>query len=89
MEALTKLFIRAIDEGVVSSFPGISAIQRLSIFADDVALFVKPTHQDLFFVKAMLNMFGVASGLMVNYAKSKAIPVRGMDEDQARVSEIL
>jgi hypothetical protein len=47
---------------------------RLSIYADDVVLFVKPT-EDLVCVKMILDCFGEASGLVVNLHKSYAIPI--------------
>ena len=57
-------------------------MQRISIFADDVALFVKPLRQDLETVQLILNAFGEASGLKVNYAKSSAIVIRGEEQDR-------
>lgn len=82
MDALTTLVCRAEEEGVLSSFRGISSMQRLSIYADDVALFIKPSEQDLLCVREMLHVFGVASGLRINYAKPAAIPIRGSDEER-------
>jgi hypothetical protein len=61
MEALTKLVDKATELGVISSYSGISAIPRLSIYADDVALFIKPSIQDLASVRTMLEAFGEAS----------------------------
>jgi hypothetical protein len=50
------------DEGVLGSFQGISAWQRLSIYADDVAFFARPTRPDLWFVREVLEVFWEASG---------------------------
>ena len=66
MEALTVMFRKGAEEGVVSNLTGISPTQRLSMYADDVALFIKPTEMDLIFVKQALASFGHASGLEVN-----------------------
>ena len=85
MEALTVMFRKGAEEGVVSNLTGISPTQRLSIYADDVALFIKPTEMDLIFLKQALASFGHASGLEVNYSKSKAILIRGTEDDQHRV----
>ena len=89
MEALTALINKATDVGVLSSYNGISALQRLSIYADDVALFVKPSRQDLSVVHEILDVFGEASGLKVNYHKSSAILIRGDQEDKERVAGLL
>ena len=77
MEVLTLLVRRAEEEGLLSTLSGSTSMQRISIFADDVALFVKPLRQDLETVQLILNAFGEASGLKVNYAKSCAIVIRG------------
>jgi hypothetical protein len=61
----------------------------LSIYADDVALFVKPSVCDLVTVKELLRCFGNASGLMVNYTKSSAIVIRGGVEDGMLAKHIL
>ena len=89
MEALSSLFTKGAEVGAVSSFPGISATQRLSIYADVVALFIRPTNLDLSFVRMALDCFGAASGLVVNYNKSMAIMIKGNEEDQHRVRDIL
>ncbi|XP_073355143.1 uncharacterized protein [Aegilops tauschii subsp. strangulata] len=89
MDVLTKIFNKAATEGVISSFPRISAMQRLSIYADDVTLFVKPLASDLQFIRQVLQIFGQASGLRVNYAKSSAILIRGNDADRRRVADML
>ena len=47
MEVLLAIFSKAEEVGVISSIRGVSATQRLSIYADDVALFIKPSDQDL------------------------------------------
>lgn len=65
------------EEGVVSSYAGINGKQRLSIYADDVAMFVRPAVQDLCFIKCALEVFGEASSLRVNYGKSSTILIRG------------
>lgn len=89
MDALTAIFGKALEEGVISTYRGISAWQRISIYADDVALFIYPTHTDLSFIKQALDMFGEASGLRVNYMKSTATLIHGEQEDKERVLGLL
>ena len=64
-------------------------VDTLSIYADDVALFIRPSEGDLSFVRSALHAFGKASGLCVNYQKSSAILIRGNEIDQARVEAML
>ena len=77
MDALTTTVTRASEVGVLNFFRGISAAQRISIYDDDVAFFIRPTLQDLLFVREALLVFGSASGLKVNYAKSTTTVIRG------------
>ena len=64
-------------------------MQRLSIYADDLIMFIKPSEQDLLCVREVLHVFGVASGLRINHAKSAALPIVGSDEERHRVLDIL
>lgn len=89
MDCLTSIISKASEEGVLSSFRGISAIQRLSLYADDLALFIRPSLQDLAFVKTTFDIFGEASGLRINYSKSNAILIRNNELDQQRVETML
>lgn len=41
------------------------------MYADDVALFVKPTQQDINNLKKILELFGNVAGLITNVHKSK------------------
>lgn len=68
---------------------GLHFTQRLSISADNVVLFIRPVVMDLAFVREALRMFGEASGLRVNYAKSEAILIRAAEEDEKLVSAAL
>lgn len=47
MDVLTRVISKAATDGVISSFPGITAMQRLSIYAENVALFIRPSVNDL------------------------------------------
>jgi hypothetical protein len=81
MEVLTKLVVKAMEEGFLTNIRGCSLQQRLSIYVDDVAFFVKPSMCDLVTVKELLRIFSNASGLMVNYTKSSAIVIwEGVEE---------
>jgi hypothetical protein len=60
---------------------------RVSLYVDDLALFVTPNERDLQIVKASLAIFGLASGLFSNFDKSVATPLHCSDSDIARVRE--
>jgi hypothetical protein len=68
---------------------GISELQRISVYADDVVIFCKPLDTELLVVKAILQVFGEASGLYVNYRKTSATLIREQEGDTERVGEML
>ncbi|KAM0925606.1 hypothetical protein ACQ4PT_004084 [Festuca glaucescens] len=89
MEVVTVLFRRAAEHGLLSPLGNCTQVQRLSIFVDDVVLFVKPTMHDLVTVRELLRVFGEVSGLRVNYTKTKATLIRGGVLEQEQVTEVL
>lgn len=49
---------------------------RTSMYADDTAVFIHPTKQDVTAFAELLNHFGQASGLCTNLQKSQVAPIR-------------
>lgn len=89
MEALTKVVVKAVEVGLFQSLAAISPLQRVSVYADDVVLFVRPEEQELRAIREILDLFGEASGSHVNYRKSTATLIRGDEVDEERVSSVL
>jgi hypothetical protein len=89
MEVFTALMIKATEDNLLTRLRGFSALQRTSIYTDDVVLFIKPMLPDLTAIKSVLQIFGVASGLHINYRKSSATLIRGDARDEELVSETL
>ena len=63
--------------------------QQLSLFADDVMLFIKPIEADLRTSAWILQCFGEASGLRVNLTKSTTFPIIWTTSDMERVEQFL
>jgi hypothetical protein len=63
--------------------------ERVSLYADDLVLFVAPYEHDLQVIKAALTVFGLASGLFSNLDKSVATPMHYSDHEVARVRDVL
>jgi hypothetical protein len=63
MEVVTAMFRCAAEQGLLAPIARCTHLQRLSIFADDVVIFLKPSLGDLVAVREMLLLFGKASGL--------------------------
>ena len=70
MDILTMLLAKAADLGVLSRLPGVSDLQRTSIFADYVVLFVKPMELD-FSVSFTRPLTGLV--LLPNYRSTATI----------------
>jgi hypothetical protein len=45
------------------------------MYADDIAIFVKPTREDILALAELRTLFGEASGLKMNFQKSTIIPI--------------
>jgi len=88
MEVLNRLLVWVETRGHLSPISGIAA-SRVSLYADDLLLFIKPTENDLRVVMATLNIFGLASGLFSNLQKSVATPIHCSDQEILRIQDIL
>jgi hypothetical protein len=89
MEVITALLNKVVEMGILSPIGRCTAAQRISIYADDVIIFVKPSVQDLVAIRELLAMFGTASGLHVNYRKTSATLIRAGDLERNLVTELL
>lgn len=87
MDVLNSIFTKAESEGLL--LPLHSTSQRLSLYADDVALFIRPEEADLQLTKNLLKIFGEASGLQTNLQKSCVIPMHCEEEIVEAVSTTL
>lgn len=47
MDVLNSLFVRATDLGLLQPLSNRTTGQRLSLYADDLALFIKPLEEEL------------------------------------------
>jgi hypothetical protein len=72
-----------------SNLAGISPLQRICIYADDVVLFFKPERREMWAIKHILQIFGEASGLKVNFRKTTATLIRGSREQEEEIAAIL
>jgi hypothetical protein len=67
--------------------------RRLSIafrfYADDVVIFASPVETDLILIKAILDLFFRATGLVANFVKSQAFPIRCDERHTDMIAELL
>lgn len=88
MEVLHRLFSHAANSGKLAPLARHGLHQRMSIFMDDVMIFINPREAELCTCALILDDFGMASGLRVNHQKSSARPIR-CTEDQVILTERL
>lgn len=75
MEPLNNIMKLAEQSRVISPL-GIGNLRfRISLFADDVAFFVKPDSTEIENLKVLLELFGEVSGLRNNIAKIEILPI--------------
>ena len=81
MDCLGRLMDKAQTDGVLAPLGQQQLRHRASIYADDVMIFIKPAEEDIQAVTQILDVFGGATGLHTNLAKSKILPIRcdGLD----------
>lgn len=80
---LQKLLQLATEKRVLLKLRGKSAHRRLSLYADDAAIFINPTTTDVRNIKDILDRFGRVTGLCTNIQKSLVAPIccNGIDLD--------
>uniref|UniRef100_A0A453L8B3 Reverse transcriptase domain-containing protein n=1 Tax=Aegilops tauschii subsp. strangulata TaxID=200361 RepID=A0A453L8B3_AEGTS len=76
MEPLRALFHYATEKGMLAPLARSGLKQWVSMFADDVVVFFKPNELEARTCDAVLQLFGQASGLVVNRNKSMIMPIR-------------
>lgn len=62
---------------------------RISLYADDVVIFPRPSASDLEVMLDLLTLFGEASELKTNMQKSSVLPIQCTEEEKAAIQEQL
>lgn len=89
MDTLQAMIKWATNEGMLSDLGLHQRVPRVSIFADDVVLFFKPSLGDIEVIRAILNLFGDVSGLNINFSKSTVTFIRCSEELAKEVADDL
>lgn len=89
MEVLNHLISWLDQHGFLTPLNINTLPSRISLYADDVVMFVVPRADDLLVVKAVVEMFGKASGLFSNLDKSMATPICCSEQEMTLVCDSL
>jgi hypothetical protein len=81
MELLQLMLNKATEQGLLSPICNRNAKLRISLFAQDAAIFLNPVGEEVQVVRNILEAFGKVSGLITNTEKSEVYPIRceGLD----------
>lgn len=91
VDTLGRLIRRAHDTSILQKLHPRPNIPAISLYADDVMLFYHATPGDVEAIKALkgiLALFGSASGLRVNYAKSSTTVLHGDPEATEMIAQV-
>lgn len=89
MDTLNLMISKASQEGLLQPLSSRSTQHRLSLYADDVVLFLRPVTSEINITKSMLQFFGAATGLHTNVQKSSAAPIQCSPQDTELLQELL
>jgi hypothetical protein len=74
MDILSQLIQQASEEGLLQPLSSKPLQHRISLYADDVMIFLRPDPPDISLLLNILQLFGTASGLKTNVQKSNVLP---------------
>jgi hypothetical protein len=76
IDPLQRLLEVATEHGMLTKLCGRSPDLRISMFADDAAIFVMPTKGEVSMLARILELFGETTGLKTNFHKSTVVPIQ-------------
>jgi hypothetical protein len=80
---------KAAADGMLQPLSSRALQHRISLYADDVVLFLRPEATDITVTMGILQLFGEASGLKTNLQKSNVLPIRCGNTEMSLVQELL
>ncbi|WVZ75251.1 hypothetical protein U9M48_023325 [Paspalum notatum var. saurae] len=75
MEPLNKLIRQAEHHRILSPLPSDLTRFKVSLYANDIAMFIKPTVDDVTTMLTLFGVFGQVTGLILNRAKTEFFPI--------------
>ena len=89
MEPLQQMFELATSRGIMSPLAWRGMEHHLSMFVDDVMVFLNLWELDVEVFLAILVDFGISPGMRINHGKCMAMPIKNSDDVMALVSASL
>jgi hypothetical protein len=76
MDMLNHLITKAVEVGLLQLLSSRSIQHRVSLYADDVVLFLRPSQSDINLILEILCLFDQVVGLKTNIQKSSLVPIQ-------------
>jgi hypothetical protein len=76
IDPLQQLLSLATDAGILSRVSRDRTRLRVSMYADDAIIFLKPAKHEVEALKSLLHSFGEVTGLRTNVHKTSVVPIR-------------
>ena len=89
MDVLNRMFTKASESGLLQPLSRRPIQHIISLYADDVAIFLQPNAADINLSLQLLDLFGEASGLRTNVQKSNVLPIHCAEENLALIQNLL
>jgi len=89
MDVLCYMVKKAADDDMLQPLARRALQHRISLYADDVVIFLRPFASDLEVMLDLLQLFGEASGLKTNVQKSSVLPIQCLEDDKAIIQKQL
>jgi hypothetical protein len=89
IDVLCHLVNKAADKQLLQPLARRALQHRISLYADDVVLFLRPLGSDIEITLDILQLFGSAYGLTTKLQKSSVLHIRCNEEDKATLQEAL
>ena len=89
MDVLNWMVTRASEASLLQALSRRPIQHIISLYADDVALFLRPAAEDISLTLSMLQLFGDAYGLKTNVQKSSVMPIQCSDANMAVIQSLL
>ncbi|KAM0914464.1 hypothetical protein ACQ4PT_011473 [Festuca glaucescens] len=86
MDVLARLIAAANRQGILNKIGNRELHHRISLYADDVILFANPNLNEIDDIKNLLQLFGEATWLHANFAKSSITPIHCQDIDLSQLT---
>ncbi|WVZ97773.1 hypothetical protein U9M48_043286 [Paspalum notatum var. saurae] len=89
MDVLSLMITRASTDGFLQPLSSRALHHRISLYADDVVIFLHPAADDIRLTLEILSLFGDTSGPQTNVQKSCVFPIQCNEEQLGLVQENL